>query len=211
MFDSDLGMYYLGARWYDPETARFLNGDSYVSTGQDLTGYNMFAYCGNNPINRADPDGEFWGLVFTIITVVAAVAVLSNHIVNKVNITKAQKQRIDYTVEEAKKDIDKILDKYETKEEEKIEIEFNDNGAEITNSYKVTSRYDRQLISQIIADTGKTNRSVSSLSAEWEGHNICKALGIQEEPAMDAFLDYQGDGRPLVRFAIHCLQIIGVN
>ena len=76
-YDSDLGMYYLGARWYDPETARFLNGDSYVSTGQDLTGYNMFAYCGNNPINRADPDGEFWGIVIGITLAVGLVASLS--------------------------------------------------------------------------------------------------------------------------------------
>ena len=70
-------MYYLGARWYDPEIARFLNGDSYISTGQDLTGYNMFAYCGNNPINRADPDGEFWGIVIGITLAVGLVASLS--------------------------------------------------------------------------------------------------------------------------------------
>ena len=25
-----------------------------------MIGYNMFAYCGNNPINRADPGGRFW-------------------------------------------------------------------------------------------------------------------------------------------------------
>ena len=59
-YDSDLGMYYLGSRWYDPEVCRFINADSYVSTGQGITGYNMFAYCGNNPVNRVDPDGEFW-------------------------------------------------------------------------------------------------------------------------------------------------------
>ena len=59
-YDSDLEMYYLGSRWYDPEVCRFINGDSYVSTGQDIIGFNMFAYCGNNPINRADPSGMFW-------------------------------------------------------------------------------------------------------------------------------------------------------
>ena len=59
-YDSDLEMYYLGSRWYDPEVCRFISGDSYVSTGQDITGFNMFAYCGNNPINRADPSGMFW-------------------------------------------------------------------------------------------------------------------------------------------------------
>ena len=30
-YDSDLGMYYLGSRWYDPEVCRFINADSYVT------------------------------------------------------------------------------------------------------------------------------------------------------------------------------------
>ena len=56
-YDSDLEMYYLGSRWYDPEVCRFINGDSYVSTGQDITGFNMFAYCNNNPANMIDLNG----------------------------------------------------------------------------------------------------------------------------------------------------------
>ncbi len=28
--------------------------------GQGLIGYNMFVYCKNNPVNRVDPEGEFW-------------------------------------------------------------------------------------------------------------------------------------------------------
>ena len=53
-------MYNLGTRYYDPEIGRFINADSYVSTGQGTVGHNMFAYCGNNPINRIDPNGEAW-------------------------------------------------------------------------------------------------------------------------------------------------------
>ena len=59
-YDTDLGMYYLQSRYYDPNTCRFINADGYVSTGQGLTGYNMFAYCGNNPVMRVDPTGEAW-------------------------------------------------------------------------------------------------------------------------------------------------------
>ncbi len=57
-------MYYLQSRYYDSKICRFINADSYVSTGQGLTGYNMFAYCGNNPVNRIDPSGEVWWLLF---------------------------------------------------------------------------------------------------------------------------------------------------
>ena len=44
-------------------TGRFLNPDAFVSTGQGLIGYNMFAYCGNNPVTRADDSGEGWHIL----------------------------------------------------------------------------------------------------------------------------------------------------
>ena len=57
-YDSETGLYYLNSRYYDPETGRFVNADSYVSTGQGITAYNMFAYCLNDPVNYIDPTGE---------------------------------------------------------------------------------------------------------------------------------------------------------
>ena len=57
-YDSETGFYYLQSRYYDPEICRFINADSYASTGDGFTGLNMFAYCNNNPANRIDPDGH---------------------------------------------------------------------------------------------------------------------------------------------------------
>lgn len=62
-YDSESGFYYLQSRYYDPQIGRFISADSYASTGQDFVGYNMFAYCGNNPVTRADGSGGFWHLV----------------------------------------------------------------------------------------------------------------------------------------------------
>ena len=59
-YDTDLDMYYLQSRYYDSNTCRFINADGYVSTGQGILGNNMFAYCGNNPVNRTDHTGEAW-------------------------------------------------------------------------------------------------------------------------------------------------------
>ena len=62
-YDSETGFYYLQSRYYDPEICRFINADSYASTGQSFLGYNAFAYCGNNPIISADTQGRFWHIV----------------------------------------------------------------------------------------------------------------------------------------------------
>ena len=56
-YDYDTGLYYLQSRYYNPATGRFLNADGYVSTGTGLLGYNMYAYCDNNPVMYVDPMG----------------------------------------------------------------------------------------------------------------------------------------------------------
>jgi RHS repeat-associated protein len=57
-FDSDTGLYYLHSRYYDPQVGRFINEDVYIDTGTGALGTNMFAYCENNPSNKADPNGQ---------------------------------------------------------------------------------------------------------------------------------------------------------
>ena len=59
VYDTETGLYYLQSRYYNPTRGRFLNADAFTSTGQGLLGNNMFAYCGNNPINCVDSSGNF--------------------------------------------------------------------------------------------------------------------------------------------------------
>ena len=68
----ETGLYYLQSRYYDPEIGRFINADAFVATGQDLMGNNMFAYCGNNPVNKADPKGTVSVCVVGAILFIAA-------------------------------------------------------------------------------------------------------------------------------------------
>ena len=58
VYDTETGLYYLNSRYYNPTWGRFINADGFVSTGQGISGNNMFAYCGNDPVNRYDPDGD---------------------------------------------------------------------------------------------------------------------------------------------------------
>lgn len=61
VYDQETGFYYLQSRYYDPAVGRFINADSTVNTERGVSGFNMFAYCGNNPVMGYDPNGE-WSL-----------------------------------------------------------------------------------------------------------------------------------------------------
>ena len=73
-YDTETSLYYLQSRYYDPEVGRFINADSFVSTGQGTVGSNMFAYCGNNPIVCVDPTGEFIDTIFDVISLGMSIA-----------------------------------------------------------------------------------------------------------------------------------------
>ncbi len=56
-YDADLGLYYLQSRYYDSTVGRFINADGTLNGNGDITGFNMFAYCSNNPVMFADQSG----------------------------------------------------------------------------------------------------------------------------------------------------------
>ncbi len=64
-YDSETGWYYLNSRYYDPEVGRFINADGIIGANGGLQGYNLFAYCNNNPVMGYDPYGT-WTLGFSI-------------------------------------------------------------------------------------------------------------------------------------------------
>ncbi len=54
--DTETGIYYLNARYYNPYWCRFISPDPVIDTGSAV-GCNLFAYCGNDPVNYQDPSG----------------------------------------------------------------------------------------------------------------------------------------------------------
>ena len=84
-YDTETELYYLQSRYYDPETCRFINADDVRWILGNENSYNLFSYCGNNPINNIDVLGNafftalagvFSALATAIVAVVAAVIVV---------------------------------------------------------------------------------------------------------------------------------------
>jgi RHS repeat-associated protein len=51
------GLYYYGARYYDPELGRFLTRDPLVGVSTNPETLNKYSYCANNPLKYIDPTG----------------------------------------------------------------------------------------------------------------------------------------------------------
>ena len=67
VISEETGLYYLQARYYDPETARFISPDEtdYLDP-QSFGGLNLYIYCLDNPVMYADPSGNS-AIVATLI------------------------------------------------------------------------------------------------------------------------------------------------
>jgi RHS repeat-associated protein len=57
-YDSDLGLYYLRARYYNPATGRFLSRDPEDGYTNDPASLHKYLYANGDPVNLADPTGR---------------------------------------------------------------------------------------------------------------------------------------------------------
>lgn len=57
VYDEETSLYYLRSRYYNPLWGRFINSDTVLGEVGAVGSHNLFAYCGNNPVVMADPDG----------------------------------------------------------------------------------------------------------------------------------------------------------
>ena len=54
----DTGLYYYGARYYDPSIGRFISPDTIIPDPMNPQAFNRYSYCLNNPLKYVDPSGH---------------------------------------------------------------------------------------------------------------------------------------------------------
>ncbi len=56
---SEIGLYYYNARWYDPALGRFVQADTIVPSLSNSLAWDRYAYVMDNPIRYTDPSGHY--------------------------------------------------------------------------------------------------------------------------------------------------------
>ncbi|MDA4115290.1 MAG: hypothetical protein OK442_01890 [Thaumarchaeota archaeon] len=56
--DGSTGLYYFGARFYNPAIQRFITEDTYPGVKEDPQSLNRYSYVENNPLTNTDPTGN---------------------------------------------------------------------------------------------------------------------------------------------------------
>ena len=81
--DIESGLYYLNSRYYNSKIGRFITIDNinYIDESS-IYGYNLYCYCGNNPVMYRDPEGTStkwweWALAGTLVVGLIVGAVLT--------------------------------------------------------------------------------------------------------------------------------------
>ena len=95
-YDSEVGLYYLTSRYYDPVIGRFVNADGLVVAGSGMLSGNMYLYCQNNPICCIDPTGAL-GSFFDFPLSMADRMQMSQSMLDNYYAAKAVAERIENT------------------------------------------------------------------------------------------------------------------
>ena len=163
IYDETTGLYYLNARYYDPENGRFLTEDTYRGELNEPDTLHLYVYCKNNPINYVDPSGHWklalagagYGYIFgggatavgvgTVIVVGGSIIIITGIILAstyyrhnkavKVRLKKSKsKSKISKTVKN-KSNASDSKSKAKTKKENKKNQKKTNNLNKVNDSY----------------------------------------------------------------------------
>ena len=198
-YDSNLGLYYLQSRYYDPVIGRFINADGYISTGQGIHSYNMYAYCNGNPVMYIDDSGNAPSHV--MVSLYDGGGSTSN---DGVTISRYSLSFGDIIILQGGGIDDKTKEMYAAKYPNCIIVTdgrfCNDDcekcnpNMQIYNSYMITDTSQQKEILQVLYRYDKTNpsrhawgRTIDSMMIEWDAHNDIHSITKHERVAHTDF------------------------
>jgi len=78
------GLYYYGARWYDPTLSRFAHADTIIpEQSQGVQAWDRYAYVNNNPVLYNDPSGHC--LILCTAAISAVIGFTANYALQTIN------------------------------------------------------------------------------------------------------------------------------
>ena len=125
-YDSEISLYYLQSRYYDPRGGRFLNADmpEFGMIEQGALAHNLFAYCGNDCVCYVDDIGEIRMIkiprsskIFGTIITISQFKTESNLIVKNL-----KPIRISMNLVVIKKDAQSLIDAWNNLKQTKLVI-----------------------------------------------------------------------------------------
>ena len=125
VYDELTGLYYFNSRYYNPDTATFITQDSYRGEIDSYETWNLYAYCGGNPMNYVDPSGHF----------VVAIPLVEYYLISAVVSIVVTKEAIDVVSAKRHKTKEYNPDSYGRKNQKKQGRE-NKNKNRTKENYK---------------------------------------------------------------------------
>ena len=198
VYDWETGFYYLQSRYYDPAIGRFINADSYASTGQDIIGYNMFAYCGNDPIFRIDYDGEGWGLILL------TAAVLSCLLTSSENQTPHLQEEANDKYNSGNVEVYERGNSNINLKTVNAEIYYPNStvsNISIGESLAIRSKYEQNAVLDVIIESPYYSEDVygskAFMRAQWVAHNVCYDIASSGDVGFRLMQLASGSSNPL--------------
>ncbi len=151
-----------GHRLFNPGLMRFHSADSFSPFGSG--GLNTYAYCGNDPINRVDPSGRFFGKLFKRMGHGYSYSKLAPRLKNaEPNFSRNEYQALSTSIE-----------KRQLRAERKIalglEIKGSNTVANGLHETDVLKRQRSQMSKLSVDKNSRYNFDTSSLTQELHGH-----------------------------------------